>query len=197
MTRLPLRLLLLLSLSSTLLTSPATAAPYFVQCSDFGCKTKHELRFNEHQWDEIKALFTSGIVDSATEKQAIRRAVAMMERMSGEQSDTHLDQGGNYPGSDIPGQMDCIDESTNTFQYLSALEQLELLKWHRVDTKQRRIVWFATHWTASIREIDNNQLFAVDSWYRDNGEMPYIQPLADWSKKRDFSSRFNPELATN
>ena len=197
MTRLPLHLLLLLSLGSMLLTSPAIAAPYFVQCYDFGCKTTRELRFNEQQWDEIKALFASGIVDSVTEKQAIRRAVAMMERMSGEQTDTHLDKGGNYPGSDIPGQMDCIDESTNTFQYLSALEQLELLKWHRVDTKQRRIVWFATHWTASIREIDSNQLFAVDSWYRDNGEMPYIQPLADWSKKREFPSRFNPELATN
>ena len=197
MNRLPLCLLLLLSLSWPLLMSPANAAPYFVQCYDFGCKTKRELRFDEHQWDQIKALFASGIVDSATEKQAIRRAVAMMERMSGEQTDTHLDKGGNYPGSDIPGQMDCIDESTNTFQYLSALEQLELLKWHRVDTKQRRIVWFATHWTASIREIGNNQLFAVDSWYRDNGELPYIQPLDDWSRKRDFPISFNPELATN
>ena len=197
MTRLPIHLLPLLLLGSMLLPSPAIADPYFVQCYDFGCKTTRELRFNEHQWDEIKALFTSGVVDSVTEKQAIRRAIAMMERMSGEQTDTHLDRGGNYPGSDIPGQMDCIDESTNTFQYLSALEQLELLKWHRVDTKQRRIVWFATHWTASIREIDNNQLFAVDSWYRDNGEMPYIQPLADWSQKREFPSSFNPELATN
>ena len=197
MIRLPLRLLLLLSLGSMLLMSPAFAAPYFVQCYDFGCKTTRELRFNEQQWDEIKALFANGIVDSVTEKQAIRRAVAMMERMSGEQTDTHLDRGGNYPGSDIPGQMDCIDESTNTFQYLSALEQLELLKWHRVDIKQRRIVWFATHWTASIREIDSNQLFAVDSWYQDNGEMPYIQPLDDWSRKRDFTSSFNPELAAN
>jgi hypothetical protein len=202
MTRFPLRLLLLLSLALSLLglsllAPPAIAAPYFVQCYDFGCKTKRELRFDERQWDEIKALFASGMVDGDAEKQAIRRAVAMMERMSGEQSDTHLDQGGNYPGSDIPGQMDCIDESTNTFQYLSALEQLELLKWHRVDIKQRRIVWFATHWTASIREIGNNQLFAVDSWYRDNGEMPYIQPLADWSRKREFTNSFNPELATN
>ena len=197
MTRFALQLLLLLSLSSTLMMAPANATPYFVQCYDFGCKTKRELRFDERQWGEIKTLFASGMVDSAAEKQAIRRAVAMMERMSGEQTDTHLDQGGNYPGSDIPGQMDCIDESTNTFQYLSALEELELLKWHRVDIKQRRIVWFATHWTASIREIGNNQLFAVDSWYRDNGEMPYIQPLADWSRKREFPISFNPELVSN
>ena len=197
MTRFRLQLLLLLLPCLLSWMPPVSAAPYFVQCYDFGCKTIRELRFDERQWAEIKELFAHGIVDSATEKQAIRRAVATMERMSGEQTDTHLDKGGNYPGSDIPGQMDCIDESTNTFQYLSALEELELLKWHRVGEKQRRIVWFATHWTASIREIGNNQLFAVDSWYRDNGELPYIQPLDDWSRKRDFSSSFNPELATN
>ena len=54
------------------------------------------------------------IVDSATEKRAIGQVVAMVERFSGELTDTRYDKGGNYPGSDIPGGMDCID------QYLSA-----------------------------------------------------------------------------
>jgi hypothetical protein len=94
-------------------------------------------------------------------------------------------------------QMDCIDESTNTFQYLLALEQSQLLRWHRVDLKQRRIVWFATHWTATISEIGSNARFAVDSWYRDNGELPYLQPLEDWKRKRSFPVAYNPELASN
>ena len=93
--------------------------------------------------------------------------------------------------------MDCIDESTNTFQYLLALEQMNLLRWHRVDLKQRRIVWFATHWTATISEIDTDARFAVDSWYRDNGELPFIQPIADWRRKQDFPTAYNPELASN
>jgi hypothetical protein len=192
-----LRIALVLSIGLPLLTIPAQATPYFVQCYDFGCKTTRELRFEASQWDQISAIFASGIVDSATEKQALRQAVAMMERFSGELTDTRYDKGGNYPGSDIPGQMDCIDESTNTYQYLSALQELNLMKWHRVDLKQRRIVWLATHWTATIREIDSDERFAVDSWYRDNGEMPYIQPIADWAKKRDFADAFNPELAAN
>jgi hypothetical protein len=192
-----LRIALLLSVSSLLSMLPAQAAPYFVQCYDFGCKTTRELRYETTQWDQISAIFASGIVDSAAEKQAIRRAIAMMERFSGELTDTRYDKGGNYPGSDIPGQMDCIDESTNTYQYLSALQELELMKWHRVDLKQRRIVWFATHWTATIREVDSDERFAVDSWYRDNGEMPYIQPIDDWASKRDFPDAFNPELAAN
>jgi len=186
------RLILLLSLAS-----PAFAAPYFVQCFDFGCKTTRELHFDPEDWQSVSALFDDRIVDAATEKQAIRRAIALMERISGELSGTSLDKGGNWPGSDIPNQMDCIDESTNTYQYLSALQQLGLLRWHEVGNKQRRIVWLATHWTASIREIDGGAEFAVDSWYRDNGELPYIQPLADWRRKRDFPAAYNPELAAD
>jgi hypothetical protein len=37
--------------------------------------------------------------------------------------------------------------------------------------------------------------FAVDYWYRDNGEIPYIQPIPDWTKKRDFPDAFNTEHA--
>lgn len=187
-----LRILLLLAFSA-----PVVADPYFVHCYDFGCKSTRELHFLPEHWSEIRAIFESGQLDSDQEKQAIRRAVAVMERISGEMSDTHLDKAGNYPGYDIAGQMDCIDESTNTFQYLLALEQLNLLKWHRVGKKQRRIVWFITHWTASITEIGSDARFAVDSWYRDNGEMPYLQPLADWQRKRGFPTAYNPELVSN
>ena len=175
----------------------AAAAPSFLHCSDFGCKSTREIRFEAEQWRQIRQLFEHEVDDSASEKQALRRAIALMERFSGEISGTHLDKAGNYPGADIPGQMDCIDESTNTYQYLFALQELGLLHWHRVDQKQRRIVWFITHWTATIREIDSGRIFAVDSWYRDNGELPYLQPLPDWTQKRDFPALFNPELAAN
>jgi hypothetical protein len=192
-----MRIFLLRLMFVLLPCSPVLAEPYFVQCYDFGCKTTREIHFSVGQWNEIRALFATEVVDSATEKQAIRRAVALMERFSGELSGTSLDKGGNYPGSDLPRQMDCIDESTNTFQYLSALEELDLLRWHRVGQKHRRIVWFLTHWTASIREVESGRVIAVDSWYRDNGELPYLQPLPDWIRKRDFDNTLNPDLVAN
>lgn len=180
-----------------LFSQALTAAPDFVHCYDFGCKSTQEIRFGVDHWRQIGALFNQAALDREQEKQAIRRAVALMERISGEMSGTHLDKAGNFQGRDLPRQMDCIDESTNTFQYLLALEQRDFLKWHRVDLKQRRIVWFITHWTATIREIDTDARFAVDSWYRDNGELPFIQPISDWRRKRDFPADFNPELAAN
>ena len=179
-----------------LFSAPAAAtAPYFVQCYDFGCKSTQELHFQASHWDEIRAIFDQGVVDSESERQAIRRAVALMERISGEMSGTHLDKAGNWPGYDLPRQMDCIDESTNTYQYLNALEQLDLLRWHRAGIKYHRLVWFADHWTASIREIGSERIIAVDSWYLDNGELPYLQSLDDWRRRRDFPADLNPELA--
>jgi len=120
-----------------------------MHCYDFGCKSTQELHYSDAQWRQIRAIFEARELDDVQEKQAIRQAVALMERISGELTGTHLDKAGNYPGYELPRQMDCIDESTNTFQYLLALEQLELLKWHRVDLKQHRIVWFIGHWTAT------------------------------------------------
>ena len=52
-----LRIALVLSVGLPLSTIPAQAAPYFVQCYDFGCKTTRELRFETSQWDQIRALF--------------------------------------------------------------------------------------------------------------------------------------------
>ena len=169
----------------------------FVHCFDFGCKSTEEVTFSPSHWQAVRDEFDERVSDAASEHQAIRRAVALMERFSGDIAGTDIDKGGNWPGYDLPRQMDCIDESTNTYQYLFALEQLELLRWHRIDLKHRRIVWLSTHWTASIREIGSDRVFAVDSWYRDNGEMPYLQLIEDWNRRRDFKAEFNPELALN
>ncbi len=112
-----LRIILLFVLSGPLLA----AAPFFVHCYDFGCKSTQELRFSTGHWSQISDLFNQSKLAPEQEKQAIRRTVAMMEAISGELSGRHLDKAGNYPGYDLERQMDCIDESSNTFQYLLAL----------------------------------------------------------------------------
>ncbi len=172
---------------------PAYAEPYFIHCYDFGCKSTKEIHYEPGQWEALRRLLESEQASPDQEKQAIRRAIAMMEDYSGQIAGTSVDKAGNYPGYDIVKQMDCIDESNNTYQYLGALEELNLLKWHRVEPKQRRIVWFVTHWTAVISDITTGQKFAVDSWYRDNGEPPYIQPIEDWQKKKSFTELYNAD----
>ncbi len=178
------------------LAAPAGAAePYFVHCYDFRCKSYQEVRFDAAQWARLRALFQPAQPDAAAERQAIRRAIAMMERFSGALAGTAVDKGGNAHDYALPRQQDCIDESTNTWQYLVALDELGLLRHHAADLKYRRIVWLATHWSAAIVERASGERFAVDSWYRDNGELPLIQPLDDWLERLDWPVEHNPELA--
>ena len=184
-----LKALLLLCLCSQSLF----AAPEFVHCYDFGCKSQQSISFSPNNWQRIQNIFNENSFNAFEEKQAIRQAIALMEQFSGEIVGTSNDKAGNYPGYDIDKQHDCIDESTNTFQYLKALEDHNLLRWHRVEPKKRRIVWFISHWTAVISENDSGQQFAVDSWYRDNGQPPYLQKLEDWEDKEDFPAKYNPD----
>ena len=164
----------------------------FVLCYDFGCKSTKQVSFDNQQWESIEQIFSRPALSPWLEKQKIRQAIALMENIAGLIVGTSQDKGGNYSGQDLPFQQDCIDESTNTYQYLQALQNKNLLHWHQIDEKKRRIVWFATHWTASIREQQTNKHFAVDSWYRDNGEPPYIQQLNNWKRKNSFSDLLNP-----
>ena len=52
-----------------------------------------------------------------------------------------------------------------------------------------RAPWlFDQHWSATLRELDGERLWAVDSWYLDNGLRPYVQPLEQWRGKAALPS---------
>lgn len=165
----------------------------FNLCKSYGCKTIQAVSFNQQQWTQIQQIFKPPALSAWMEKQQIREAVALMERFGGDQTGTYQDKGGNYPGEDLPGQLDCIAESTNTLQFLVSLQQRGLLNWHQVTGKQKRTRWLIfDHWTALIRETGTDKLYAVDSWYRDNGEKPYIQKLSHWRRSDSFPELLNP-----
>ena len=187
MKALPLALLL-----GLLVTPPATAAPLLSICYGHGCAETTALEPSEAQWDEVKALFTPFPGDGAQERKRIARAIAMLERMSGELSGlTRLDRGGNSAGSGLPGQLDCRDESINTTTYLRILKREGLIYHHRVLERRlrNRLGLFAAHWSAVLEEKPSGERYAVDSWFRDNGEEPIIIPLEQWL---DFAEGIEP-----
>ena len=44
-----------------LISTPVVAAPHFVHCYDYGCKTTVEVRYDAAQWQEIREIFADGI----------------------------------------------------------------------------------------------------------------------------------------
>lgn len=166
----------------------AGAAPRsFMVCTDYHCDETVEVSLDAPQWQALQGLLGNA-ANAAAERDAIRAAIAVFETEVGQRAGTWRDLGRNPPQvSNEPGQLDCIAESLNTTTYLQLLQMDGLLRWHTVEQRQQRRPWFFdAHYTAVIRDAQSNERYAVDSWFLDNGQPPYVQPLPAWLRGQDF-----------
>jgi hypothetical protein len=120
--------------------------------------------------------------DAAAERRQIATAVARLEQTIGPKTGTRGDLGGTFHGFGREGQMDCIDEATNTETYLRLLEAAGHLRHHRVVGTATRgfFVRGWPHTAAVIEERAGGARHVVDSWFHDNGVPPELVPLTDW-----------------
>lgn len=151
-------------------------------CHNNGCAEFAFISLSYQQWPSVEALFWPIADNAEQEREQIKSAIALLEFYSGEQSITYRDQAENALTVGPQGQLDCIDEATNSTVYLRLLANAGLLKFHQQSSRTSRGGVFIPHNTATIVEIGSNQRYAVDSWFEANGEPPYIVPLKAWKK---------------
>ena len=164
-----------------------TGVPEFTVCYNYGCKHMERVRLTPAEWNEVLAVFATAADSAQQERQQIRQAVALMEQCVGRHTPTYRDRGGNPPTDGWPGQMDCIDESVNTTRYLQLFATYGGLRWHRVSGRVERSPYILDlHWAGQLVERATQQHYAVDSWFLDNGGLPYIQSLEEWQGKKPF-----------
>jgi hypothetical protein len=157
----------------------------FPICYKHTCAAVATLALNPTEWEEIRKIFQPGADTPEAERQLIKKAVAQLEVIIGKKINTSNDKGGNFEGMSVHEgyQMDCIDESSNTTTYLALMQKDNLLKWHTVQpTKTRGFFIFGMpHTTAVIKENQSDKVWAVDSWFYDNGVEPEVLPVSIWS----------------
>ena len=182
------RLLLLLLLAAPLAVMAVDAQlPEFTICYNYSCNRTARVRPAAWEWQTVVNQFKPPARSAAEERQMIRRAIAVLEYIAGTQTPTFRDRGRNPIIDDWPGQMDCIDESTNTARYLELLQAQGLLRWHTVVGRAYRAPHlFDPHWAGQIVERETRDHYVVDSWHLDNGEPPFIQVLNEWLRKEAF-----------
>jgi len=182
-------LLMLQQLTLSLPVMADSERPVFTVCYNYNCNRTAQVRPAADEWQRLINLFQPAAHSAAGERDMIRQAIALLENVAGSQTPTYLDRGRNPVVDDWPGQMDCIDESTNTKRYLELLQAHGLLRWHRVVERAYRAPYvFDQHWAGQIIELETLDSYVVDSWHLDNGSPPYIQALNDWVRKRPFNS---------
>lgn len=155
----------------------------FSICHGNTCKFITNLSLAGAEWHKVRVLLESA-TSAAEEREQIRQAVSLLENIIGDRTGTGSDPGENGYSGTPGGQMDCVDEATNTSVYLTLMQQENLLRWHRVQRRVSRGVSTlqGPHFTAVIRDMEAGVFYAVDSWFLENGKPPFIIPLEDWKR---------------
>ena len=151
-------------------------------CYGFSCKIQQIVSITPAEWRSVVGWFDETATTPEDERQQIRQAIGWMEVVVGRYTPTHLDIGMNLENHPInmTGQMDCIDESINTTTYLTLFEQQGHLRWHRVTNRAYRGALLDSHWAAQVEQVDSGVNYIIDSWFQDNGMLPYIAKSAEW-----------------
>jgi len=154
-------------------------------CHGFGCRDHTEIAFSVADRAKLAQLLRAGRTSPAAERRAIAIAVQWFDLRIGPEAGTahHIARAGHDQMADADSQFDCIDASRNTTSLLLVLDELHLLKYHRVEQTVARGALIDGRWphaTAVIAELAGHEEWAVDSWTHAAGEKPDIKPLAVW-----------------
>lgn len=196
MTRLSISHVLLAGLVSVstlgAVPAPSHAAPgtRIDICHGYGCAFRSRLDLGPGDAARFAAILAAGRSSPKAERAAIARAVGYFEKRAQQVTGVRDAPQSKFGASKIKGQMDCVDESTNTDALLRYLQGRGLLRYHKVEAKTSRgflLDGRYPHWTAVVRAPDGVK-WVVDSWYAPMGGAPDIIPLGDWKQRGVFES---------
>ena len=150
-------------------------------CHGFGCHRKTAFGFSSSDLRRMARLIDNS--SPAAERDGIRKMIAWAERRVAPTVGSADDAAGlDIANAGKRGQMDCIDEASNTTSYLMVAARNGLLRHHEVSRPVSRGFFLDgryPHATAVIVDTDG-AAWAVDSWPQGNGEQPDLMPLAQW-----------------
>jgi hypothetical protein len=160
-------------------------------CHGFDCSYKTRLDLGATDGARFTDIMAGGAASPEAERAAVSKAVQYYEERAG-QAIGIKDAGKSHIGqSRERGQMDCIDESTNTRSLLRYLSERQLLKHHSVEYNVSRGLFVDgryPHSTAVLRDKAGKR-WAVDSWYEPMGGPPDIMALSEWQKRGVMGQR--------
>lgn len=151
-------------------------------CYSYGCRRSAYFPVTPTVADRFSTIMAGGKASPEAERAAVSKAVQYYEDLSVQAIGARDLPKSPVVASGEKGQMDCIDESTNTRGLLLYLESRGLLKFHKVEPNTSRGILIDMrypHWTAVLRDNSGTE-WAVDSWYEAAGGPPDIVTLAYW-----------------
>ncbi|NEV64113.1 hypothetical protein [Thiorhodococcus minor] len=95
------------------------------------------------------------------------------------------DLGINDKDAGLEGRTDCVDNATNTSTFLAILKDLGAWDdWQLGEPVARDKFTVDVHWTATLIDASTGDTWAIDSWFRPHGHLPFVSPIRDWKAGR-------------
>ena len=153
----------------------------FRVCHGYGCKLETRVGLGDAEWQRVRAAFEPAATTGSAERRQIAAAIAIIEIEVGQRAGTAVHQRREINEGDL-SQLDCIDESVNTWTYLTMLERDGLIRMHRVAPIAHggSLLNLDMRNTAVLERKTSGTQYAIDPWLVDAGEPPPIIPLTVW-----------------
>ena len=153
-------------------------------CHGYGCVYRKAFVFSRADRARLRRILRAGRRSPAAERKAVSVAVRWFERRVRHAFGLARDLARSPVGlSGRPGQMDCIDEATNTTSLLLIAQRIGGLVHHVVGAPASRgflLDGRGPHATAVLAEKKGGRRFVVDSWVGATGDAPQIMPVERW-----------------
>ncbi len=147
-------------------------------CYNYGCRTIAHITLTAKDRTLLARHLASPT--PIAERQAIRGAIALMNRIAARTTPIAADRGGNLNDSG-DGRMDCIDHSENNTTFLRYFAEQGWLRFHWLShIEWRAPLLLNLHYTATLRDKQTGKRYAVDDWFFDHGHPAAVIPLATW-----------------
>jgi hypothetical protein len=154
-----------------------------IVCHGHNCTFKTNVDLDAAAQKRLADTLSGGAKSAAAERAAIATADQYYEELAFAAIGVRDEPQSGFSTAGKRGQMDCIDESTNTRSLLRYLDAQGLLKYHTVQGNVSRGLLFDgryPHSTAVIRDKATGVDWVVDSWYSKMGGAPDVFLLKDW-----------------
>lgn len=155
----------------------------FPHCQNYGCALVKNVKLSQRDWTKIEKAFGPKARNAEQEREKIAKTIGAFETIVGPITGTEGDREGTFLQTG-DGQLDCVDESTNTMVYMTLLKQAGLIRFHSIEQPQVRYPILSgrgwMHQTAVVTETKTGAQYAIDSWFEDNGVPAYVVPLEEW-----------------
>jgi hypothetical protein len=178
------------NLNTTFLDRYAESNPIlasFRECRGFSCSESSRVSLSSKEWQRVAAVFRPRARDARAERRQIANGVATMQRLVGAKTGTAVHQWTHKDMMILPNmgdqtQLDCIDESVNTWTYMTLMERGGLFRFHRVAPLSNGGSLVEPRNTAVLQE-KGGEYFAIDAALVDFAVPPPVIPLKSWMQE--------------